>query len=161
MGSAAVPVRDMHSTDIDGLADWMVTVPLWRRYGLTERKAAASFQRALSRGDLLLVADSGGGSADGFVWVMPEGAFGRSPYLRLIGVRPGLTGRGLGEVLLRHAEDYAWGLSATFFLLVSDFNTDAQRFYERHGYALIGAIPDYVIAGVAELLYWKRRDTPR
>ena len=28
------------------------------------------------------------------------------------------------------------------FLLVSDFNVDAQRFYLRHGYRRVGALPE-------------------
>ena len=42
------------------------------------------------------------------------------------------------------------------FLLVSDFNVDAQRFYQRHGYTQIGAIAGYVVPEVVELLFWKR-----
>jgi hypothetical protein len=41
--------------------------------------------------------------------------------------------------------------------LVSDFNHGAQRFYERHGYRRIGALPALVLPSVAELVYWKTR----
>jgi len=40
--------------------------------------------------------------------------------------------------------------------LCSDFNTDAQRYYEKHGYSRVGAIPDYVVPGITELIYRKR-----
>jgi ribosomal-protein-alanine N-acetyltransferase len=41
-------------------------------------------------------------------------------------------------------------------LLCSDFNTEAQRFYRRAGYEQVGALPDYVVPGVAELIFRKR-----
>ncbi len=47
-------------------------------------------------------------------------------------------------------------MSAHAFLLVSDFNEDAQRFYEREGYLRVGPLPGLVLPDVAELLYWKR-----
>ncbi len=87
---------------------------------------------------------------------MPRGAFGRSPYLRLIGVRPDCTDLGIGAALLAAVEDQARAISNDVFLLVSDFNADAQRFYRRHGYEQIGAIPGYVLPDVTEFLMRKR-----
>ena len=31
-----------------------------------------------------------------------------------------------------------------------------QRFYQRHGYAQVGALPSLVVDGIDELIYWKR-----
>jgi ribosomal protein S18 acetylase RimI-like enzyme len=42
------------------------------------------------------------------------------------------------------------------FLLTSDFNEDAQAFYRRLGYQQVGAIPDYVVPGITELIFYKR-----
>jgi hypothetical protein len=39
---------------------------------------------------------------------------------------------------------------------VSDFNVDAHRFYEKHGYVKVGALPKLVRPDVDELIYWKR-----
>ena len=45
---------------------------------------------------------------------------------------------------------------ADLFLLVSDFNRPAQRFYAAHGYHHIGAVADYVCPGIGRLIYRKR-----
>jgi ribosomal protein S18 acetylase RimI-like enzyme len=83
-----------------------------------------------------------------------EGAFGRSAYLRLIGVRPDKARSGIGAQLLNHIEQSISGTD--LFLLVSDFNRDAQVFYRRQGYEQIGAIPGYVLPDVTELIFRKR-----
>ena len=84
------------------------------------------------------------------------GAFGRSLYLRLIGVRPDCAGSGIGSALLAEAERAALESGSDLFLLVSDFNADAQRFYRHHGYEQVGAITGYVLPDVSELIFWKR-----
>jgi ribosomal protein S18 acetylase RimI-like enzyme len=48
--------------------------------------------------------------------------------------------------------------SRDIFLLVSDFNTDAQNFYARLGYVQVGKLDDYVVQGVSELVMWKKLD---
>jgi GNAT superfamily N-acetyltransferase len=151
----ALTIRVMTTADFKPLADWMVTVPLWQRYGLTVERAITRFRAAQAQDDWLFTAEDE--HPIGFAWVIPQGAFGRSAYLRLIGVHPNYTSGGVGAALLNMAETYA---RDALFLLVSDFNIDAQRFYERQGYIQIGAIPDYVVVGVTELIYWKRPGVP-
>ncbi len=136
--------------DIPAITRWMVETPLWQRYGITEASASAQFAGALERGDLVLVE----ASLCGFAWCLNGGAFGRSDYLRLIGVRADCAGRGIGAALLTEVE--ARAESRDLFLLVSDFNEGAQRFYRHMGYEQIGAIPGYVLADVSELIFRKR-----
>jgi ribosomal protein S18 acetylase RimI-like enzyme len=153
-----VSVRPLTAPDIPLIAGWIVATPLWRRYRLTETGTRSSLERALSRADLLLVADvdHDNGQACGLAWCLPEGAFGRSTYLRILGVQASHTGLGIGAALLSRAEQIAAETTNAMFLLVSDFNVEAQRFYQRQGYSQIGAIPGYVLPDVTELLYWKR-----
>ena len=66
-----------------------------------------------------------------------------------------VQGRGLGSAVLRWAEERIFRESPNVFLCVSDFNTGALRLYRRLGYELIGALPDFLIAGSAELLLRK------
>ncbi len=84
---------------------------------------------------------------------------GSSPgrwHLRLIALAEGAQGGGAGAALLAAYEAEVARASRHAFLLVSDFNTPAQRFYEKHGYARVGALPGLVLPEIAELVYWKR-----
>jgi GNAT superfamily N-acetyltransferase len=153
----AIRVRPMTVDDIPLVAAWMVQTPLWQRYHLTIDRTTRNFEDGFKRGDVLLVADAGADNIGcGFAWCLPQGGFGRSMYLRLIGVRQERARAGVGAALLRGAEDAALKVGNELFLLVSDFNLDAQRFYQRQGYEQIGAIPGYVLPDVTELLYWKQ-----
>lgn len=140
----------MQPDDIATITSWMVETPLWQRYGVTAASASAQFAGALQHDDLVLVESR----LCGFAWCLRGGAFGRSDYLRLIGVRADCAGQGVGATLLSEIE--ARTVSRDLILLVSDFNEGAQRFYRRMGYEQIGAIPGYVLPDVTELIYRKR-----
>ncbi|HEX9117815.1 MAG TPA: GNAT family N-acetyltransferase [Anaerolineae bacterium] len=133
----------------------MAASPLWIRYGVTFASAGARFAAGLEAAATILVADAGDEIA-GFVWCEPRGAFARSGYIPLIGVQPDQTSQGVGARLLAAAEAHFRSVSSDVFLLVSDFNAGAQRFYERQGYHQVGALPDYVLPGITELIYRKR-----
>ncbi len=148
-------IRPMKESDIPLLAAWMVETPLWQRYGMTTAQATAGFENGLARGDWLMTADADA-AACGFAWAMPKGTFGRSPYLRLIGVRADRAGGGIGAALLREIERRSVETANELFLLVSDFNEPAQRFYRQHGYVQIGAIAGYVVPEITELIFRKR-----
>lgn len=149
-------IRALRSEDCPGIAVWMLQIPLWQRYGLTAEGICKNFEQALQREEALFVAEDEFGTVRGFAWCVMLGAFARSAYLRLIGVHPDYAGHGLGRILLEHVEAQARQAGIDLFLLVSDFNVDAQRFYQRQGYQQVGAIPGYVLDDVAELIYWKQ-----
>ena len=94
--------------------------------------------------------------ARGLAWFLREGTLALGGYLKLIAMLPGAEGKGAGALLLAAFEAEVSKRSAHAFLLVSDFNDGAQRFYERHGYARVGPLPGLVLPDVAEVLYWKR-----
>lgn len=145
----------MTNADVLLIAAWMVELPLWQRYGLTTEKAESRFAAGMARGDWLISAD-GETAACGFAWAIPQGAFGRSPYLRLIGVRADAAGSGIGAALLGEIERRSAEIASDLFLLVSDFNDAAQRFYKRHGFEQVGAVSGYVLPNVTELIFRKR-----
>lgn len=105
---------------------------------------------------MLVAVDQDDGEPLGFVWLVLHGAFNRSGYIPLLAVKPGRRGGGIGQQLLTAAEERTREDANDIFLTCSDFNVDAQRFYERHGYVQVGAVPDYILPGVAELIYRKR-----
>ena len=150
-----ITIRQMTTHDFPILAAWMVETPLWQRYGLTVERAIANFEKALTAGDWLFTADADT-PACGFAWVVPNGAFGRSPYLRMFGVRESAQRSGVGTALLNVVESRAAEVSDDIYLLVTNFNEHAQSFYKRHGYEQIGAIPGYVVPSITELIFRKR-----
>ena len=152
-------IRLIEPDDVPQIAQWMATVPLWQRYNLTVEVATKQFQKAMMEQALIIVIEvDEQPEIAGFAWYVRQGAFARSPYLKQIGIHPKLTGMGIGGQLLTYIEEDCKRFSDELFLLVSDFNIDAQKFYERHGYAHIGTIPNYVLANVAELIYHKHLD---
>lgn len=91
----------------------------------------------------------------GFIRLHPRGVAG-SPYIATVAVSEAERGRGVGAALLDAAEERYAGTARYIFLCVSSFNERARALYERHGYRLVGELPDYVIDGASELLMGKR-----
>lgn len=154
--TVALTIRSMTLDDVPAVAAIMADNALWQRYGVTVDSAARRLQRGLASGATIAVAVIDGRVA-GFVWYVTEGAFQRSGYIMLFGVAPDAHGQGIGHALLAHAEAALFAASTSIVLLVSDFNVEAQRFYQRHGYMQAGVLPDYVVGGVSELIFYKRR----
>jgi ribosomal protein S18 acetylase RimI-like enzyme len=150
-------IRLIESDDISIIAHWMVNVPLWQRYGLTIEVVTRQFKQAiLEEASIYVIEIEGQKDAVGFAWYSLVGAFGRSPYLKQIGIHPDFTGMGIGQQLLVSVEEDCKQFSDQLFLLVSDFNIEAQKFYKRQGYEHIGTIPNYVLPDVSEFIYHKR-----
>jgi ribosomal protein S18 acetylase RimI-like enzyme len=148
-------IRSLARADIPGIASWVAATQLWQRYNVTEASFAERLTNGLANGATIFVATRAN-EVLGFVWLVARGAFNRSAYIQLIGVRPNARASGVGRVLMEFAEAHA--PSRDIFLLVSDFNTDAQNFYARLGYVQVGKLDDYVVQGVSELVMWKKLD---
>ncbi len=148
-------VRPLDAADVPPLAAALAALPLMRRYGRGQAALDADLRAALARGDGLLAAGPPGRPA-GLAWFLPDGTLGLGGYLKLLAVPDAAQGAGTGTLLLRAFEAEVARRSRHAFLLVSDFNAGACRFYERHGYARVGTIPGLVLPDVAELVYWKR-----
>ncbi len=89
----------------------------------------------------------------GFVLLAPYGLAG-SPYISAIGVSAEAQGKGVGSQLLAFTERLYLG-RRHLLLLVSSFNTRAQQFYRRHGFAQVGELEDYIVPGHSELIFHK------
>ncbi len=149
-----VTIRPMQAFDIADLLTWMPAVPLWQRYQISAESLKTQLESALSLNDLLFVAQEAE-ELQGFLWCQPKAVFGRSAYIKLLGVKEGHQGKGIGKLLLEALEPQVQALSKDLFLLVSDFNEAAQRFYLRHGFRKIGSISSYVLADVDEFIFRK------
>ncbi len=153
----------------------LAALPLLVRYGVVPVRLGEELRSLAGRGaagagepaeQTLLVAETG--SADGELAGMARilhggggrGQFGRGGYLKLIALRPGYEGRGIGQLLLAAVEHAVAERSSELFLLTSDFNHGAQRFYERAGYRRVGELPEFVCAGITEIIYVKRVRRP-
>lgn len=148
-------LRPATAADLPPLAAGLARLPLMVRYGRAAPRIEGDLAAALVRGDGLLLAVEDGRLA-GLAWFLRQGTFGLGGYLRLMAVLPEAQARGAGAALLAAFEAEVAAVSGHAFLLCSDFNDAAQRFYERHGYARVGALPGLVLPDVAELVYWKR-----
>ena len=148
-------VRPLRTAEIPELARALSAVPLMERYRRTPDALERALAAAHARGERLLVAAEDG-AIRGLAWFLTEGTLALGGYLRLIAMLPGAEGKGAGAALLAAFEEETAKESRHAFLLVSDFNEGAQRFYERHGWARAGALPGLVLPDVAEVLYWKR-----
>ena len=128
-----------------------------RRYRLDDGVLGHALRAALARDDILRTVDAPEAACCGLAWTQPQAGLGRGAYLRLLCLRPGQQGRGLGRELLSACEDASRARRQnSLMLLVSDYNTRAQAFYRRCGYVQAGVLAEYVLPGVDELLFWKR-----
>lgn len=148
-------IRPLRAADVATLAPALAALPLMLRYRRTAAQLAGDLDAALARGDGLLAWEVEG-EARGLAWFLRDGTFGMGGYLKLIALAEGAQGGGAGAALLAAFEAEVARASRHAFLLVSHFNVDAQRFYERRGYARVGALPALVLPDVDEVVYWKR-----
>lgn len=183
---SAFSVRPATSADRDAVAQLgreVAALPLLVRYGLTPAGLAADLVALLppagselpppTQAQLLLAeaqedpalararaSETAAAVLLGFARFQLRGTLGAGGYLQLIALRPGQAGRGVGVALLRAVEAAVAQASPHLFLLTSDFNHGAQRFYEREGYTRCGQLPGFARPDITELLYWKRLPRP-
>jgi ribosomal protein S18 acetylase RimI-like enzyme len=150
-----VEIRDAGRDDLAALSRLAGGHALFTRYGVDAAALERSLTAAVTGGDALLLAAEERRPL-GFAWWVPLGAFARSPYLRLLVVATEATGRGIGGTLLDAVEVRAAPMAEDLFLLVTHDNFAAQRFYARRGYAEVGRLHDYVVAGATEIVLRKR-----
>ena len=156
MSRSAPVIVQATEVDLARLAQQLAPQPLFVRYGLDAHMLQDRWTRALHDGQGLLVAHCDS-QAVGLCWFTSSGTFGVGAYLRLIAVVPTAQQAGVGAQLLRAYEAACGSPAGGWFLLTSDFNAAAQRFYTRHGYQEVGRLPNFAKAGIVEHIYWKAR----
>ncbi len=148
-------IRPLAPADVPALAAGLAELPLLARYGRSAARLEAALTAALGRGEHLLVAEEAG-AVVGLAWFLTSGTLALGGYLRLIAVLGPDQRRGVGAALLSAYEAETSKVSGHAFLLVSASNAGAQRFYRRHGYSRVGTLPELVLPGEDEVMFWKR-----
>ena len=96
-----------------------------------------------------------------FWYAVGNGAFYKFPYVLNIAIKKDLRGKGIGKKLLSFFEDKGFERASKLFLLVSDFNVRAKKFYQDMGYQEVGLIPDLIREGVGEYIMMKSKEQIR
>lgn len=151
-------IHDAIPDDLSRCARIACDSEIGKRYGFIEENLAARMLERHTRGDIILVARESEMAVQdiaGFAWIDLKGGFGQSPYLKLIAANSDRRSSGIGSSLLAAFEERTRGHGRAWFLLCSDFNTRAIRFYENHGYAVVGALPDFAKDGITEMILYK------
>jgi GNAT superfamily N-acetyltransferase len=148
-------IRAASQADFAELGRRLAPLPLFAAYGLDAALLAQRWTVGMKRGDGLLVAEIDG-VLSGMCWFLRGGTFATGAYLRTLAVAPGEQNRGTGAALLEAFEADCGKPPGGWFLLASDFNEGAHRFYQRHGYVEVGRLPGFAKEGVIERVFWKR-----
>lgn len=157
MSMTKISIRPMQAQHVDACARLVIATPLWgERYGVTYNGVRARLESGLANGGDMYVALTGA-MVVGLVWFARRGAFARSGYIRVVGVRADCRGRGVGTQLMDFVEEALFAEDDNIFLLVSAFNEGAQRFYRRRGYEQVGVLTDYARLGIDEFIFRKWR----
>lgn len=118
---------------------------------MTRMKAETWWQAALAshaRGERLILTAEAAGNVDGTVQLIlapQENQAFRADLAKLL-VHRRSRGRGLGEALMRAAEDEARRIGRTLLTLDTEAGSVAERLYARLGWMKYGEVPAYAMS---------------
>ena len=136
--------------EFDWCAELIARSEPWKRFGVTAQK----FRPLLDRPATEVYVARRGGAKLGFARVTVY-TFSSQPLINTLVVEPEARNQGIGSALLRFVEQRFAG-QRFVYLQVSEFNHDAQRLYQRHGFVQVGEIPDCIEDGHSEFILAKR-----
>ena len=152
-----ISINPLQACHLDACARVMASLPLWSEtYEVDPDTARERFASSLASEEEVYVALSGD-EVVGFLSFVRRGAFARSGYIRLLGVRADWQARGVGTQLMDFAEDILFAEDSDVFLLTYAANEAAQGFYRSRGYEQVGVLAKYSGPGVDEFIHRKRR----
>lgn len=146
-------LRKGSQADMDECVEALIHSELGRKYFTEKKSAIAALEEGLASGNLYVAVNRG--EFAGFLHYLPKGAFHSFPYLHLLVVKEAFRGKGVGSFMLSAWENLVD--ANKLFLCVADFNPEAKRFYEAHGYRQAGEIPGLYREGITEFLMMKKR----
>jgi ribosomal protein S18 acetylase RimI-like enzyme len=121
----------------------------WVTLGVTHAHALAALS---SPGREVFVAKAGD-TVVGVAAVVMQGVL--TGYLQTLAVAESSRGSGVGAAPLDFVERRVFREKPNVFLFVSTFNSRARKFYEAHGYELVGEVKDFLVRGYGECLMRK------
>ncbi len=146
-------IRAYKPTDRESLISILRVSEPWQTlaYGASDwERLFAIIEAGPPRESFVIESD---GEPGGFAVVRRQFLFG--DYLELLAISPSLRARGLGRELLTHVEEEVFARAKNLFACVSDFSTDARRFYARQGYTEVGRLENLLVGGHDEILIRK------
>jgi ribosomal protein S18 acetylase RimI-like enzyme len=129
-------------------------------YFPSAEKAQAFLKEGVTKGEIFVAVDKHDNCL-GYIWFTVDGTFYKFPYVLNIAIKKDVRRRGVGKKLLVFFENEGFKKASRLFLLVSDFNIEAKKFYQEMGYQEVGLIPDLIKEGVGEYLMMKLKEERR
>ena len=127
---------------------------LWDAYFKNNPTHEAALEEMISKKQVY-VATNKNDKCIGFMGVINNGCFRKFSYLATLAVKKRYRNKGIGEALVSKFETIGFKRADKVFILVSDFNKIAQKFYRKLGYKKVGNIPDLFKTGISENLLVK------
>lgn len=148
-------LKKANESQLSDCREVFLSSEIYDRYFKGEDRLERSLRAAEEKGELYL-ATAPDGAIAGVMRVVMRGFCGLYPYLSLIGVKKDFRGERVGSFLMDRLEEMSRQSGAKrVTLMVSDFNTGAQAFYNRRSYRLLGTLPDAVKPGIDERILMK------
>ena len=144
--------REAEKADIDTCTDIILSSEVWSPYSMDYEKA---YNMLSSTQDKLYVAEING-CIVGFVTLRANGIGNFGAFVRLLAVKDGFRGKGIGKQLVEFATKIAANHDRNLFLLCSTKNSLGISFYESSGFEKIGVLGDLFVDGHDEILFRKR-----
>jgi [ribosomal protein S18]-alanine N-acetyltransferase len=135
--------------DIEVAAELMANSEPWITLERTYEKCLVIIRNPLAETYVV----RGNGRVIGLAIIQLKGAL--VGYIQTLVIEPRYRNLGIGQQLITFLEKRIHEVSPNVFMCVSDFNTDAQRLYEKMGFEVIGEIKNYIAEGYSEVLLRK------
>lgn len=149
-----IKIKPLFSVDIGICTEIICSSVLAEKYGYIKENINNMLLKALENKEKIFIANIDKDIV-GLIWFDTKGTFTVAPYLKLIVIDERYKGNNIGSTLLDFYENECKETKKHYFLLVSDFNINAIKFYERKGYKQIGTIPSFVKKNINEIIMLK------
>ena len=129
---------------------------LWDAYFKNNPTHESDLEKMISKKQVY-IATNKNDNCIGFMGIINNGCFYKFSYLATLAVKKRYRNKGVGKALVNKFESIGFKKADRVFILVSDFNKTAQKFYRKMGYKKVGNIPDLFKKGISENLLVKYR----